>query len=53
VNDKKERRKSRIKKEEKKKVCYGNNESPYVLLATIKEKTEITTRKDISIVEVQ
>jgi hypothetical protein len=35
-------RKNRIKKKKKKKrkkeLCYGNNERPYVLVATIKEK---------------
>jgi len=38
------------KKKERNKLCYGSNESLYVLVATIKEKkkTEVTTTKKIS-----
>ncbi len=39
---KEKKKKTRIKKE-RNKLCYGGNESPYVLVATIKEKAEVTT----------
>jgi len=43
VNDKRE--KYPYQKKKRNELCYGSNESPYVLVATIKEKkkTEVTT----------